>query len=254
MYQAPEAKKGYWSTGEEKVEKCDYCKEEPTIIIGWTVARKIWRMNSLITNKEWLGYLVGRFNKQDNSFSITDIRVPEQYASGMVEVIDSMHDKDVVGTVHLHPSKGSPSFSDTDNTFIGGNHPMMIVTSSSNEFKGKAAVLLPCGRKKFMPAQVVVNYPEPKGIEEFAKEALTKLKDKPVAVVDDAVVSYWQGLGGYKEGKTYRTAFYCGLCHQAIYREQFWHQGVWYHKGCWDTKFAKKPIEVTETTRQLLLA
>ncbi len=160
-----------------RVTDCGACKTKPTIIISWEADNKARGITSEVHEYEWLGYLIGKYNEKTDTFTVTDIFVPEQVVSaGSVDVTGDWGKDDVIGTIHLHPDKAAPSFSPIDDNYIGGNHPMMVVTNLNGLYAGRAKVGLPCDHTILKDAEVLVDIPEIEGLSKFVIEVTEKIK------------------------------------------------------------------------------
>jgi len=167
-----------WTTDKKVIDKCGVCDDiEPIVSVDCEVWEKIKAMSAEMKNKEWLGYLIGTIDRDDDYYKVTDIYVPEQEVSySTVNVIEDTMLEGIIGTVHSHHSMGA-FHSKTDEDFVGSNHDICIVYSN----KGAATKIrqhLPCGHCALVDADLMISYPTTGDIPAFIEASKTKIKEK----------------------------------------------------------------------------
>ena len=206
-----------WTTNTKRVKECEVIdKEGYEIHIPVDIHTKIEVLSEEVGNLEWLGYLLGQAPVEGKVFHIEGIEVPEQeVTAGSVDVTKPLNRPDVLGTVHLHPMGGGAFLSTTDDTFVGGNHPVTISFNHAGVYKAVVKKMLPCQASVLIEAKVVVDKPLPADLTEFVIGATDKIKQRVVYVGQG-----WDGQG-YEPGMT------CSVCHNKFsYQELTWEQGL----------------------------
>jgi hypothetical protein len=173
-----------WTAKTLKVKNCDFHTKKSTLYLANDVHEAICAITDQIKNTEWLGYLHGH-KDQDGDFIIEKLTIPEQEVTGgSVDVLVPEDDKDIIGTVHLHPWPNAGGFSGTDDEYISSNHEISILTDTGYHYHGQTKVTLPCGGKMLMEATVVVERPYYPDLDEIlASVAKNVKKPAPATVV-----------------------------------------------------------------------
>lgn len=169
-----------WESGLKVTDSCGIHSKDwkPSVEMSSVVYHKINAMNHAMESKEWLGYLVGIHQPEQDIYQITNILVPEQVISySNVEVTDeAMVLANVIGSVHWHHNMGA-FFSKTDEDSVGANHDIMIVTSKRG-WKAQVRKVLPCGHFLTVEATIHIQYPPPRNLQQFVDTAKAKLTVK----------------------------------------------------------------------------
>lgn len=161
-----------WQTSLKLLSRgCEVCEEQsPAILVKPHVDAKIRAITNALESHEWLGYLLG--TKQDDLYFVDNLYVPKQTVKlATVEVEERYTAPNILGTVHSHHGMGA-FFSGPDKD-MAANHDITVVTSG-RETKAKARVVVPCGRYTLMDAEYIVDHPTPRGVKQFAQEAVNK--------------------------------------------------------------------------------
>ena len=206
-----------WHIG-KRVDKCEMVEELPKfmVFLDLPVHLRTQALTERMGNKEWLAYLHGEKGK--GYYFIRSLEVPEQEVTATsVEVLKP---KDALGTIHSHHNMGV-FHSGTDDKFVGGNHALTIVCDNDNKYKAKIKMVLPCKASVLIDADVVIETPEDKAVDEFVENAIKNIKEKHYEVV-------------YTQPFVYSATPFCGSCHKQIEVgvARKWVYGVVYHDNC----------------------
>jgi len=221
-----------WHTGVQRVKNCEVeaSKDKKLIVLTWQVNEKVRAMSEEMVDLEWLGYLQGK--ESEEGYYITDISVPKQeVTAGSVDVLEPI---DALGTVHLHPGKGTPGHSGTDDKYIAGNHTVMVVTNLLGDYEGHVKVDLPCGASYLAKADVMVERVLPADLDEFFIKGVANILElKPI--VKEPINTVVQTC----QGNTPRTLI-CAKCQKPVGQEhEAWVKGVLYHSYCQPTTISR---------------
>ncbi len=221
-----------WSTERPSVKVCERLDQtKPELFLPWIIGQKIVAMSKEMGNTEWLGYLIG-VEESPNNFKVTNIVVPEQEVSGSsVDVIKPVAGDNILGTVHSHHNMGT-FFSNTDKSFIGVNHKLMVVYSNNNGYKGAFRATTLCGATMLVDMSVTIIYPNPPRVVWFVEEAKKQIKNKTYVYqtyYGDENVSY--GYGYYNNSL---PSLFCATCHKQIFvgQSREWIEGFIHHTAC----------------------
>ena len=165
-----------WMTQSEGKEK-PTCEYDVEVVLNATVHQKIMLLQEAFNGvSEWLGYLLGEVGVEGGRITVDDIVIPKQKATlGSVDGIEPPEPAQIVrivGTVHSHGHKtGKPSPSGTDTSYIGANHPLMMVVGEN--YHATARLKAPCGLWKVHDCTVIIRCPE---LAEFIADAREKVE------------------------------------------------------------------------------
>lgn len=232
-------KQDHWESDIKVFKDCGYAKEEcqePIVSIDFLTQTKIREMSKAMGNIEWLGYLVGTFDREASIYSVTDIRVPKQDVTATtVEVTESLPLNDIIGSVHSHHNMGA-FHSSTDHDFVGANHDVCLVYST-NGWSGKVRQRVPCGHEYLYDAIVLLPLPEGYDPRPFVTENQAKITKGVLAPVkkQKARASQTTTLPTalkWKDGKRQ-----CDLCDEFFTFDKMTHykQGIedgWFCETC----------------------
>lgn len=215
-----------WTTGIKRVDNCGLMESEKDYVIylPYAVHRKVQSLSAKMNNLEWLGYLTGSKNGDD--FRVKDIEIPKQdVTTASVFVVETAAHEGIIGTIHLHPFASGTFFSATDEKHIGGNHPMMIVTTPKSEYKAAVKVALPCGASTLVEAKVILLMPRVANLDGFVEEAKEKIVPlRPKVYVNQLDV----------------MRYTCNDCNvKMTIQEAHWRQGGWLCDDCFDRAAGK---------------
>ena len=111
---------------------------------------KIKKLQSYYPTLEWLAYLVGEVDHEEQEVIVTDLIIPDSQHVTSVNVHDVEYSwnegKIICGVIHSHHGMGA-FFSGTDDAYINQNHDVSIVVSTSPQspIQGQVRVKAPCG-------------------------------------------------------------------------------------------------------------
>ena len=194
--------KDEWTTGSktEIADDCSHCNaDSATFILTDKLFGVIAKLCEDIES-EWQMLLIGE-ESEDNVVIMHDYYVPKQEVTSAtvtnIDCIDKQRIEElgIVGTIHSHSSMAvffSSKDEESTNTSLIKNH---IVCNNDGKYVGTKALDLPCGMKKFIPANVTRDMPKivmaknVKGIKNIEKKTYSYPKG-----------GYYGG-GGYLGGR-----------------------------------------------------
>ena len=218
-----------WKSELRTLEKCEIGRDpDLDVYLDSDVHCRIVAMTEAMGSEEWLGYLTG--TKYADGYYIDGIRIPKQTVSGAsVDVDEPDMGEDVIGTVHSHHNMGS-FHSGTDNEYLVGNHDLCLVYSNSGKYATKVRVKLPCGHYFVKEVDVIIDYPEPIGLDAWVKGNKPKIETKRYPAY--GLYEPWREQSAWRSHSQFAYGRYCACCHCFIaYNDGAWGKdGKLYHK------------------------
>ena len=170
-----------WDSGIKILKTCGHMKV-PKYHVNFEILadEKIKALQDYYPNLEWLAYLVGKVNHDENNVLVTDLVIPDSQnvsGSNVYNVEYSWNEgKSIIGVIHSHHTMGA-FFSGTDDAYINQNHDVSIVVSTNQRspIKGQVRMKTLCG--SYILAEDLtfsVNHGELDG-GEFVKEFTSKI-------------------------------------------------------------------------------
>ena len=190
---------GQWKSDLEEIV-CGKCPDKIKVHVEPLVKSKADALLEKYPSQEWLGYLIGDVD-EDDEFYIRDMVIPVQEAdSSSVEVKEYPEDvQNIIGVMHSHHNMGA-FFSGVDDEFINANHAVSIVVTNK-EWKITGRIKTPCGEAKRVEAEMDIVNPPVDGMDDFLKVADSNVKKKEWGG-QAGFVGYGAGnYGGYHGGK-----------------------------------------------------
>ena len=161
---------------------CSLCKA-PNIFLEPVVVDKIRLLMEEYKHAEWIGYLVGKENKDSGDIFVEDIVIPpHEEANGASCLAEPFHipKKGCVGVIHSHHSMGAFHSGQDDHT-VDRNFPISITVakkSTNLEYDAISHLTTPCGKHTLLKCSVKYVQPRPlfdrKKWLEQAKENIDK--------------------------------------------------------------------------------
>ena len=167
---------GQWKSDLEEVT-CSRCPDKIKAHIEYRVKSMADALLEKYPRQEWLGYLIGTVD-EDDEFFIKDMIIPIQEVDSMSVVVSQYPEdiQDIIGVMHSHHTM-SARFSGTDDEFINANHAISIVVSH-REWEITGRIKTPCGEAKRVDVEYDIISPPMDGMEEFLEVAGKNVKEK----------------------------------------------------------------------------
>lgn len=201
------ARQNCWDAGIEILSSCDKMKAPQYHIEFCLLARqKINKLKAYYPRLEWLAYLVGVVDRENNKVTVEDLVIPDSQQVTTASVYNVEYGwgvlpdgKQIIGVIHSHHAMGA-FFSGTDDAYINQNHDVSIVvaTAKGREIKSQVRVKVPCG-SYILAEDITYSVKYPQVLDEDAFEAEFKDKIKTYT----PIVTY-VGYGGNYLGNSSR--------------------------------------------------
>lgn len=174
---------GVWDSDMEFLSCCGKLPDSFNVKLDPKVYIKIDTLMQKRQNIEWLTFLLGYIDWNNNYAVIEDLHIPDSQSvtGGNVDDVDcddNVRNK-IIGVMHSHHKMGC-FFSGDDWQYLNNNHTISIVVSNKNgdnEFKSVVRVKTPCGSYSHVDGAVSINCEIDKNeLDDFMDEIDEKIK------------------------------------------------------------------------------
>ena len=196
-------KTNVWDSGIEFVA-CGKVSSNFHINLSPTVKAKIDVLMKEFPNIEWLSYLLGDIDWDNNRAQINDLYIPEKQTinATLVNEIECSGINNVVGVIHSHHNM-SVEFSSTDNEYINKHNDISIVVSHTN-MNAVVRCKTPCGCFAFIKPTISLDLSSVINESDFLTEIREKIKEPSKTNIDNIVLQdyfdrdeEWEDVDGY---------------------------------------------------------
>lgn len=174
---------GIWDSGMDFVNCCGKLPNNFSVKFLPKVYIKINTLMEKKNNIEWLTFLLGYIDWDNDYAVVEDLHIPESQSvsAGDVDDIDcddSVRRK-IIGVMHSHHKMGC-FFSGDDWNYLNNNHDISIVVSNKNsktEFKSVVRFKTPCGSYSHVESNVQIHCEiDQDELDQFENEIDEKIK------------------------------------------------------------------------------
>lgn len=181
--------------------------EGKKVILSLRVQNKVKLLMNEYKHQEWLGYLVGKVNKQ--SIQVQDLVIPpHRVATGASAEAEEGHWPDkCIGILHSHHTMGA-FHSGVDQNHVDANYPVSITVANragTVEYDAVAKCTTICGKQTTIKVRVYLDMPkldfDAKQFLQEAIENIEKAKQSVIVYGIEGNTDFRQIALDYKAGK-----------------------------------------------------